>query len=176
VKIVEGSTQLRRRADDHRLQSVERRTASLHCPRARRAQGPDRLDDAATVLRRDRCRTGEHRPGSGLGVDGVTLATLAPQATVGAIDLDYWHAFSEKMARQPGAVGAGAFDPDLGKLAVTTHPGEQTSIARGVGLELSRTEDPAGAVDHRCVVAATVGIDAADDARPVCCHAGPAFP
>ncbi len=66
------------------------------------------------------------------------------------------------MAAQASTIGAGSFDPDLAKLAMSAHPGKEPPIARGCGRERLGGKDPSDVVNNGGDVDVEVGVDPSD--------------
>ena len=77
-----------------------------------------------------------------------------------------------EVSRQPGTVGAGAFDPYPVDLTMADHPCAQLPIALRVVGERLRAEYSAGLINERSNVRVFVGIDSADHSTSRLCHRG----
>src|SRR5437667_8193150 len=94
----------------------------LPCGATRDQQGTDRFD---ITIRRFRDPGRSPRPRGPCRLDRVELVGLAVTATllaVGTINLDHHQALAAQMARQPGTIRTGAFDPDPIDRAETHQP------------------------------------------------------
>ena len=129
----------------------------------RHPQRPDRLDDPIGGLGDRGGFAVEHRSGSGLGVNGVTLAPPPPELAVRPVDLDHLDPASGQGPGQAQAVAAGALDPDLDEGAMALQPPLEPAIARCSRWELLSTQDPTDVIDDRGNVELLVGVDTAID-------------
>ena len=102
---------------------------------------------------------GLHRPGGGLGVEGVGLAVAAPGLAVGPVDLQDGLAVGGEEAGQGGAVGAGALHAPGDGLAEPARPGEQVVVAGGGGGDLDGVDAAAELVVGVGDVDVQVGVD-----------------
>src|SRR5215218_5537200 len=74
-----------------------------------------------------------HRPGGGVGVNGVALAEPPAGRPVGAVDLQDPLTRGGQEADEPGAVAARALHPPGLDLTQPTGPGQQLAIASPAG-------------------------------------------
>jgi hypothetical protein len=80
---------------------------------------------------------------------------------VGSVDFDDADPGRRDVPGQPGAVAAGALDPDQVHGAEPAQPGQQPGIAVRSGRELLHAEQPADRVQRRGHMGVGVGIHAA---------------
>jgi hypothetical protein len=97
--------------------------------------------------------------GGRLGVDWVGLAQAAAGPAVGSVNLDDLQAIGAHKPGQPGSVGAGAFDADLGHRPQALCPVDQRHITAGRGRKRGTAKDAAGLVDDRRHMAVGMGVD-----------------
>jgi hypothetical protein len=95
-------------AHDQGLELVDGASARGHCSLAGGQQHPQGLPIPAPPRHR-RALLGQRLPGSADGVQGVGLAAAAGRPA-GPVDLDHPLTTVGQQPRQPGAIGAGAFD------------------------------------------------------------------
>ena len=83
-----------------------------------------------------------------------------------------------EMTGDPGAIGPGPFDSDLGDLAERWEPSLQLHVAVGIGAERFGAEQATDLVEHSGHVDLAVGVDATDDSARAFYdgHAIPSFP
>lgn len=84
-----------------------------------------------------------------MGVDRVRLSQAAAGPAVGSVDLDDLQAVGAYEPGQPGAVGAGAFDADLGDRPQALGPVDQRHLAAGGDGKRGAATEAAGLVDDR---------------------------
>src|SRR4030081_724296 len=98
---------------------------SLHRRASCESQQADCLDHAILALR---CASGcarQRRPSCRLSIDSVGLATLTAEVTIRTIPLDDGDARRLKVAREPGALDAGALHADTEKRPMAGEPGQE---------------------------------------------------
>ena len=131
-EVVEGFSQDRRGVHDDLLQRVHRRGARLHRGVSGDFELAHHLDGAVCGRGGRRRLARQYRPGGGLGVEGVGLASGAAQAPVAPIH------FRDTMPRaahrpgQAGAIAAGAFDAERFNPPVGLGPRDQRLVAARV--------------------------------------------
>jgi hypothetical protein len=100
----------------------------------------------------------EHRPGGGLGVEGVGLAPATASGLVRLVDLDHLNPGRPQVPGQCCTVGAGALHASPPQHPQRVHPGQQRSVTgRGSGEPLA-AQQHTQRVDHRCGVQILMGI------------------
>jgi hypothetical protein len=144
----------------------------LTAPRRATRQRPDGFHRAGAGLGGSGGGAGQHRPGRGDRVDRIGLALPAAGLAIAAVGLDHHDVLCGQVAGQAGAVGAGAFDPDLHQPAEGGQPGQQNRVAGSGGGELGIAEQPSGAVDRGRVVGSAVGVHATEDIHVRARHDG----
>ena len=126
---LESFSQLRRRVYNKRLQRDHRRGARLDRGIACDLQLAHHLDHAIRSLRGRRGLTGQHGPGSDLGIDSVGLARRAARAPVTPIHLHNTMPCAAHRPGEAGAIAAGAFDAERFDPPVRVCPPDQGPIA-----------------------------------------------
>ncbi len=108
--------------------------------------------------------TTDGRPSGLDGVERIGLALVATGLAILSIHLDHRDALAaSEESNQPGAVGAGALDADLGHLAETLEPGEQRLVAGGIGTEGLGADEATEWVECGSDVSVEVRIDTTGD-------------
>jgi hypothetical protein len=138
--------------------------SGLACRALGHYQNPDGLDGAVLGLARTRRSTADGGPCRFHCIEGVGLAVVAPGLSVLAVDLDHLDALAAEEPREPDAIGAGAFDSNLGDLAELLEPGQQRPVASRIGWERLGANESAQRVQRRSYVAIEVGVDTSGDA------------
>jgi hypothetical protein len=99
-----------------------------------------------------------------------------PGPSIRSVDLDDERTCFAEMSSERDTVCAGALDTDSIKLAVTAQPLQQSAIAGRRCRELAIVKLTPDTIDHRGMVALSVGVHAADDTNRRRCHSGHALP
>jgi hypothetical protein len=89
VKVAQLLTQLHGGGDQQRPQRISGLGAGLHRRGSGHPQAPHHLDHAVTGLGDSGRLAGQHRSGSGLGIDRVRLAPPAAALAVRPVDLNH---------------------------------------------------------------------------------------
>lgn len=124
-------------------------------------QRPQRVDQVG--LRSRFGATGQHRTGRLVGIERVGLAPAPSHCAVGAGDLTNVDPRGLGHPGDPGAVGAGAFDPHRREASVADQERQRCPVSHRGGRELGVPEWTAALVDHRDVDGVGVGVDPTDD-------------
>lgn len=96
---------------------------------------------------------------AGVGVLRVGLAAAAASGPVRPVDLEHRQPGRGQHRGQPGAVTAGALDPDPGHLAMSEQPGQQLPVTSTGRHELAVGQPPTQPVDHRDMMSIGMGVD-----------------
>ncbi len=126
-------------------------------------QRADRLHGAVAALRRAAGPAGLGGPGGADRIQRVGFALAAPVLAVGAVDLHDPDAGRGDVAGQPGAVTAGALDPDQAHRPEPAQPAQQPAVAGGGSGELLHAEQPADRIQRRGHVHVGVGVHSASN-------------
>src|SRR5688572_16173860 len=126
-------------------------------------QGPHRFHRPVAGLGDRSTATPECRSGRFDRVELIGLAVAATLLPVRAIDLDHFDPGALQKPGQPGAVGAGALDPDPGQLAEAGEPVVQVSVAGGCRRKRLDTQHTAVAVQSRRDMHIEVRVDTTGD-------------
>jgi hypothetical protein len=133
-------------------------------------QRSDGLDRAAAQLRKHRGDAGQNRSSRRLSVDGVGLAVLAAEATIGTRNFHDGDAGGVEMTSQAGAVCPGAFHPDSANRSVIAQPSGGGVVTGGCRRELGGAEESALFIKGGDLVGGSVGVDTTDDGPDVLAH------
>ena len=161
--------------DEQAVDLVVRLSAGLERGAARDGEHADRLDGAVVGFGHSGGVPGEGAARRGFGVDGVGLAGAAAHLAVGTIHLHHLDAGRGEVARQAGAVAAGAFDADTAHGTPRGQPGGQLAVAGGVRRERRRRQQRPGGINSGGDMDITVRVDPADDLGVLLGHNGAAL-
>ncbi len=123
-------------------------------------EDPDGLDGTVARLGLALGPTAQGGPGGLDGVEGIGLAGPTTLLAIRSVDLEDLDADSAQVAGQARAIGPGALHADLGDVAEGSEPAEQRLVARCVGLEALRAEQPAERVEGGSDMDVEVSVDA----------------
>ena len=126
-------------------------------------QDPHRFDRSGPALGLTLGVARQRASRCGDGVDGVGLAFAVTVEAVRAVDLDHLDPSGHHRPRQPGAIGAGAFDPDPGHRPEALEPVEQLGVAGRCRRERRGPQQGAELVERGGDVNVRVGVDAPGD-------------
>ena len=149
--------------------------AGLDRGAARDGEHADRLDGAVVGFGHGGGVAGEGAARRGCGVDGVGFADAAAGLAVGAVHLHHLDAGRGEVARQAGAVAAGAFDADTAHGTPRGQPGGQLAVAGGVRRERRCRQQRPGGINSGGDMDITVRVDPADDLGVLLGHNGAAL-
>ena len=149
--------------------------AGLDRGAARDGEHADRLDGAVVGFGHGGGVAGEGGARRGCGVDGVGFADAAAGLAVGAVHLHHLDAGRGEVARQAGAVAAGAFDADTAHGTPGGQPGGQLAVAGGVRRERRCRQQRPGGINSGGDMDITVRVDPADDLGVLLGHNGAAL-
>ena len=130
------------------LQRDHRRGARLDRGIAHDLQLAQHLDHAIRSLRGRRGLTGQHGPGSDLGIDSVGLARRAARAPVSPMHLHHTMPCAAHRPGEAGAIAAGAFDAERFDPPVRVCPPDQGPIAPRIRNQRVVAEAGPPRVDH----------------------------
>ena len=130
---------------------------------ARHQQRADRFDVSIGGLRDPRRTTRQRRPCRFDRVELVGLAVPTTLLSVRTIDLDHHQTPTAQMARQPGAVGAGAFHPDPRRRPEPRQPRTQLAVTSRRRRERLDTQHAAVRVDRGRDMHIQMSIDSTRD-------------
>jgi hypothetical protein len=153
-------------------QQLQRNPAALDRRGPGQPQHPQCFDLAVFGLGGAGAPAGQGSAGGVLGVEGVVLAPAAPVGAVGPVDLGDLDPGLAKVAGDPGAVAAGALDPDQAHVTEAAQPTDQGAVAGAGGGERLGPHQHPGGVEHGSDVQVLVGVDPADDNPAGRCDAG----
>ena len=161
--------------DEEAVDLVDRAGAGLERRASSDVQHPDCFHQTVAAFGLSCGFAAQRGARRGFGVGGVGLAVAPPRLAVGTVHLHHRHADRGEVARQAGAVAAGAFHADDPQRTPGPQPGDEFAVAGHSRRERRRVQHPPRPV-HGCGdVVVTMGVHPTDHFNRFLRHNGAAL-